>query len=71
MSDTTAKKTLEEKHLKSSRRGSSIGIQSNPLETDDSGSSKKVQVKVEDLSSAVAITSEQLEKLIDELRSKV
>lgn len=71
MTDTTAKQTLEEKHKNSSRRGSSIGIQSNPLEAEDSDSSKKIQVKVEDLSSAVAITSEQLEKLIGELKSKV
>lgn len=58
--------TLEERIKASTRRGSAIAIQSNPIET---GVSEKATLKIENLSDCRLITGPECEALLEKLKT--
>ncbi len=58
---------FEKRHIASSRRGSSIGIGTNPLDNANPAQSSSAGIKVEDLTGTVIINQLQLKNLIDNL----
>lgn len=58
--------TLEERIKASTRRGSAIAIQSNPIET---GTAEKAVLKVENLSDCKIITDPECEAILEKLKA--
>lgn len=58
--------TLEERIKASTRRGSAIAIQSNPIET---GVSEKAAIKVENLSECRIITPPETDAILEKLKA--